>query len=392
MKHIRLSFVFFMGLTGCATTAEKPASVSACQFDNVRFETKFEGARLNGCERVGDSSFALTISPEDNPINPSPWYAFDIVGAKDKTLNITLVYDEPGKHRYAPKVLSANGWERLEISDDDIRKDRANFAVTPDSSRLRIAAQPLFSTEDHDSWINTMAERPYIKAQKIGYSLENRPIKKLEEIDGKNPYVVIFGRQHPPETTGAQSLIAFVETVWSDTELAKEFRSNFNLLVIPLINPDGVVHGNWRHNMDGQDLNRDWGPFTQPETRAVEEELRRFKSGEDSMAFFLDFHSTWRNLLYTQTDEEQYTPSGFTRDWVANVKARLPAETYDFTREASITADRPIAKNYIYRRYGVPAITFEVGDNTGREDIETASVIFAEEMMKLLLSHKDKAQ
>jgi hypothetical protein len=31
-------------------------------------------------------------------------------------------------------------------------------------------------------------------------------------------------------------------------------------------NPDGVDKGHWRLNDGGVDLNRDWGPFTQPET------------------------------------------------------------------------------------------------------------------------------
>lgn len=389
MKQFALSLVPFFWLAACATAPQTLDLAAECDFDTLRFEAQFQGARLNGCERLQDGSFALRVSPEDNPINPSPWYAFDIVGAKNNAVTFTLVYDQPGKHRYTPKVLRGDRWVRLDIRDDYIRKDRATFTVTPDNDRLRIAAQPLFTTQGHDDWIDAMAQRPYVKAQKIGYSLEKRPIRKLEETDGENPFIVIFGRQHPPETTGAQALVSFVETVWGDSELAKDFRANFNLLVIPLINPDGVVHGNWRHNMSGQDLNRDWGVFTQPETQVVEQELRRFETGQDSVALFLDFHSTWRNLLYTQTDEEPSKPEGFTRDWVANVKSRLAADIYDFTREASETSDRPIAKNYMYRTYGIPAITFEVGDNTNLDDIQSANVIFAEEMMRLLLSQRD---
>lgn len=390
MKQFSLGFIALFALACCASLpAQKPVSAHKCEFENVQFKTDFEGARLNGCTRLGDGTFALTISPEDNPINPSAWYAFDIVGAQGQTLNIALDYDAPGYHRYTPKVLRGDQWEALLPEDVDLRETQARFTITPDTDSLRIAAQPLITTQDHNRWIEDMAQRAYVKTQIIGQSREGRPIRKLEEIDGKNPFVVILGRQHPPETTGAQSLKYFVETVWGESALAQEFRSNFNLLIVPMVNPDGVAAGNWRHNMGGLDLNRDWGPFTQPETQAVAQELERFATGQDSLAFFLDFHSTWRNLLYTQTDEETSTPDGFTRDWVANVKARLPAQVYDFTREASITSDRPIAKNYIYRTYQIPAITFEVGDNTQRADIEAASLIFAEEMMTLLLSHQD---
>lgn len=34
---------------------------------------------------------------------------------------------------------------------------------------------------------------------------------------------------------------------------------NFEFVVIPMLNPDGVIHGTSRCNMAGLDLNRQWG-------------------------------------------------------------------------------------------------------------------------------------
>ena len=73
--------------------------------------------------------------------------------------------------------------------------------------------------------------------------------------------MAIVGRQHPPEVTGSMALMEFVETIVGASDLAKEFRQSFRTIVIPLMNPDGVAAGNWRHNLNGVDLNRDWGPF-----------------------------------------------------------------------------------------------------------------------------------
>ena len=206
----------------------------------------------------------------------------------------------------------------------------------------------------------------------------------------KKPYVGFVGRQHPPEVTGALALIPFVETVLGDSQLAKNFRDKYDIIIIPNMNPDGVTHGNWRHNMNGVDLNRDWGPFTQPETQAVEKEFRRFKDGGDEIVLFLDFHSTWRNLLYTQTDAEPTTPAFFTRDWLQAVDNRLDSKTYKFTREQSPNSGKPVSKNYMYTTYGIPAITYEVGDNTDRKSIAIAADIFAQEMMKTLLKQESE--
>ncbi|MDB2437873.1 hypothetical protein N9W89_04105 [Hellea sp.] len=45
-------------------------------------------------------------------------------------------------------------------------------------------------------------------------------------------------------------------------------------------------------------------------------------------------------------------------------------------------------KNYIYDTYGISSITYEVGDETPRSAIESSAIVFAEEMMSLLLRHK----
>ncbi len=383
MKNIVSVIAVCVLFSACATT---PAPTDT--LESVSINTDFETGNVASVKKAADG-FHLKISPENTPINDSPWYAFDVEGAAGKTVPITLSY-ENGTHRYVPKIKQSDGSWAVFQGDIETAKDEstARFNLSPSTNSVRIAAQPIMDTQDHLRWAETMAALDYVSFETIGASVENRPIYKLEEVDRpdhKKPYVVIIGRQHPPELTGAQSLKPFVETIWGDSALAKSFRSEFNLIVIPLINPDGVARGYWRHNVGGLDLNRDWGPFTQAETQAVEQEFQRFKSKEDDIVLFLDFHSTWRNLIYTQKDEEPTTPAFFTRDWIANVKAALPDEVYSFTREANETTQRPVSKNYMYHTYGIPAMTFEVGDNTPLEATEAASRVFATEMMKLLL-------
>ena len=44
-----------------------------------------------------------------------------------------------------------------------------------------------------------------------------------------------------------------------DNSIAAYLNSNFEVFVIPMVNPDGVIHGMSRTNMAGLDLNRHWG-------------------------------------------------------------------------------------------------------------------------------------
>jgi murein tripeptide amidase MpaA len=44
----------------------------------------------------------------------------------------------------------------------------------------------------------------------------------------------------------------------SNHENAKKLRQNFIFKIIPMLNPDGVIHGNYRSNISGYDLNKKW--------------------------------------------------------------------------------------------------------------------------------------
>lgn len=98
----------------------------------------------------------------------------------------------------------------------------------------------------------------------------------------------------------------------------------------------------------------------------------------------LDFHSTNRNVFYVQPNEEETIPANFVGDWLDGAAERTPG--YEFERADRHQSDLATSKNYIYGRFGAPGITYELGDQTDRELIHESAVVFAEEMMKTLLT------
>jgi murein tripeptide amidase MpaA len=200
---------------------------------------------------------------------------------------------------------------------------------------------------------------------------------------GKPGVVVIVSRQHPPETTGSQALMSFVEAIVSDTSLAQDFRKHFAVLLVPLVNPDGVEAGHWRHNLNGVDTNRDWGVFAQPETRVVRDAILAARE-RGRLVLHLDFHSTFGDTFYTQPDEEPSTPAGFTKAWIEGLKRRVP--TYTVNRSATRNPTPTTSHNWAHRTFGIPAITYEIGDNTDRLVLRSVAVAAAESMMEQLLA------
>lgn len=394
-------------LASCVTTPETAATKASippaigdalCGNDVADIRADFTAARVDKCEVISASSFALTIRPEAKTdpkgaaINNSAWYSFRVDPKSSHTVRVRLRY-ENGKHRYTPKI-SYDGLSWTAIPSNRITmqdEDKVDLRLPSGSRPYFVSAQEIFSPKAHDTWTAEMAKRPFVTQSTIGNSVDGHPLYMLEAVTDasvKKPYVVWVGRQHPPEVTGALALVPFSEAVLGGSELAQRFRDHFNVLIIPMMNPDGVKAGHWRFNKGLMDLNRDWGPFSQAETQAVKRAFERFDAGQDEIAVFLDFHSTRRNLLYTQAEDEPTTPPHFARDWLANVDARLDDQVYAFTREARHNSGAPTSKNYMYDRYGIAAITYEVGDETPRNAIDLSATVFAEEMMRLLLLHE----
>lgn len=72
------------------------------------------------------------------------------------------------------------------------------------------------------------------------------------------PHIIISARVHPGETTASWSMQGFLDFILSSHLKAQELRSKFIFLIIPMLNPDGVINGNNRTSLSGHDLNRNW--------------------------------------------------------------------------------------------------------------------------------------
>jgi murein tripeptide amidase MpaA len=67
-----------------------------------------------------------------------------------------------------------------------------------------------------------------------------------------------MARQHPGETVSSWVMEGFIDQMLKRSRETDYLRKNFVVKVIPMINPDGVVIGNYRSNLSGCDLNRNW--------------------------------------------------------------------------------------------------------------------------------------
>ena len=358
--------------------------------EGVQFSNNFSGARLNNCTHLQDNIYVATISPENSPINRSPWYAFKISSSKKQTIEVRFLLTYPGVTSRPKISIDGKEWKALEkdkwTAANPEKKTPASALIEVGPEALWIFAHPPISLNDLDSWSNNLAKSPSTKITSIGKSLESRPIKQLTlgNPDATN-FVFILGRQHPPEVTGSVGLMSFVDTIALDSTLSKTFRHSFQTIVIPVVNPDGVEHGHWRSTLGGVDPNRDYGPFTQVETRAVRDALTTIAKQPKARAYlFLDFHSTSEDIFYTQRDEDQTFPLLFTKRWLKGIQEHFP--NYAFKRDAGHNENLPTSKTWAYKTFGCAGITYEFGYNTSFEKVRNIATGAAEEMMKILVA------
>jgi hypothetical protein len=375
-------------LSACATTepVEQPWPVpdTHCAYGSVLLDAHFEAGNLGHCTVSNDGVFTLTLFPEDAPpINPSAWYAFRASGRAGDKVNIRLEV-EHGYARYWPKIsIDGTHWKPLDagkVSGGGEASKQMEFSFVLEGSHTWVAGQEILNSRWYQAWMQEMEAVQGTESRLLGKSVQGRPVYLAETAD-KPEFILFIGRQHPPEITGALGMKPFMDTVFSDSDLAIRFRERFKLAVVPLLNPDGVANGHWRHNVDGTDLNRDWGAFAQPETRAVINWVEQQETEGLELVLVLDFHSTWEDLFYTQPAVEN--PRDYASVWLDASRERNP--DFPFRHVQSTDFVQPNSKNYFYNTRGIPAITYEVGDETDREAIHNAAVIFAEEMMRSML-------
>jgi murein tripeptide amidase MpaA len=350
------------------------------------FTNRFATARLSNVLQQNDSTFTIDILPENTPVNPSPWYAFKVWSSVKRNIYLTLHY--PGyKHRYDPKLsYDYKTWQPVNKVKVSANEQDAAFKMEATNDTVAVAGQELISSADTYRWIDTLAKLPFIKKQVAGKSLGGKPITVLSTkgSPGKK-LIVVLSRQHPPEVTGYMAMQEFIRTTLDNTDLAKKFRSAFELLIVPMVNPDGVDEGNWRNSTAGVDLNRDWNGFNQPETRAVKDYVFKMVKDQDAKVYFaIDFHSTFYDVFYINQlkDPDRSNCPGFTSHWLAAIQQAIPGFKPNIKPSGN---GSDVSKSWFSRVLQAEAITYEVGDNTSREQLKQKGRVAAEEMMKILV-------
>jgi len=361
---------------------------SSCeqQKNEVVFDNSFLGARLDSIVHQGANKYMAYINPAFEPVNQSPWFAFGVTANAEMDIEVILNYGEY-KHRYIPK-LSADRKSWKAINDDRIKEDTINgtalLSLKASPEKLYVAAQEIESSEDTYRWLDgIMHKHHFLKKSVAGQTVLNNDNYVVSTNDSLKKAIVLLARQHPPEIPGGTiGFKVFYEELLGNTQVANDFREVFNIVAFPLVNPDGVDMGNWRHNANGNDLNRDWIEFSQPETKTVKNYVENLKSNGVVIEFALDFHTSYNGpyLLVLDSINELKTKR-IIPNWINRIESNSEFKVEARRRSQEL----PYCYNYFYNQIGCEAVTYEDGDEIDRAVIRERARVYARELMETLL-------
>ena len=295
------------------------------------FESRFESGNLYLAQKVSENEYNLLMSNDVNTQGHTQWFFFQVrnTRAKAKTRFNILNYSKPDSlFNYGMKVSiysekkadkKSVGWhkgcEDIRYYANSIRKDityyskcfyTATFVYTFeydfDTVYFAYSIPYTYSDLRNDlAYIETDPGRSQHVQKKTlcktlsGENCEILTVTSRENLENfqQRKGVVITARVHPGETVGSWMMRGVLSFLTDPNNYeAKLLRENFVFKIIPMLNPDGVINGNYRCSLAGCDLNRRWktpSKILHPTIYNTKKLVKQIHQ-ERGLALFCDLH------------------------------------------------------------------------------------------------------
>ncbi|WP_375284274.1 M14 family zinc carboxypeptidase [Marinicauda pacifica] len=360
------------GNTGVRASADTKAAL--CQTGGVTVLGLFETAGRHHCTVTGPGAVTLSVDPEAaaaGPINPSPWYRFELEAERGTGFAVTLDYGDY-RHRYNP--LIEHDGDMAPLDEARVLREepgnRVTLSLALDAGTTLVSGRNARTPDQIAAWSEAFARDHGFESIEYGRSAQGRVLEALVAgNEREDTLIVAVTRQHPPEVSGAQAFEAFAERL-----AGQGGGRDARILLIPLANPDGVAGGHWRHGARGVDLNRDWYTAEQPAVSAAQALIEAEAEGRDQILFF-DFHSTNRTVIYSPPDD--YAGRG--ADFLAQLRALYAAELSNPPPwEGAHNPGKGTSKGWAISVLEAPGLTVELADHAESPEIEAVGTLTAD--------------
>ncbi|XP_040201594.1 cytosolic carboxypeptidase 3 isoform X1 [Rana temporaria] len=271
----------------------KPVSSCGCDDSELVFESRFESGNLLKAVQVGKHEYELTLRTDLYTNRHTQWYYFRVTNMRAGILyRFTIInFMKPTSlynHGMRPLMYSEKeattrqiGWKRIgdEIKyyKNNLGQDGQSYYSLSWTFRFPHSRDVCYfahcypytysNLQDYLAGIASDPERSkFCKMRVLCHSLAGNIVYVLTitspspaaKESKKKKAVILTARVHPGETNSSWVMKGFLDYILSSQIDAQLLRDTFVFKVVPMLNPDGVIVGNYRCSLTGRDLNRNY--------------------------------------------------------------------------------------------------------------------------------------
>jgi len=165
----------------------------------------------------------------------------------------------------------------------------------------------------------------------------------------------LSARIHPGESNASWMMKGAIDFLVSQDPQAVELRNNFVFKVIPMLNPDGVINGNYRCSLAGCDLNRRWkypSEILHPTVFHTKKLISKFSS-ERKLAIYCDLHghSRRKNVFFYGNNQVENPEASRVFPFLMS-KIAQPHYSYDYSKFSVCKSKEQTARIAVWKELG----------------------------------------
>ncbi|XP_068994869.1 cytosolic carboxypeptidase 1 isoform X2 [Embiotoca jacksoni] len=309
--------------------------------ESLKFNSQFESGNLRKAVQVRKYEYDLVLNSDINSNHYHQWFYFEVSGMRVGTtyrFNIINSEKSNSQFNYGMQVLmysvqeAISGRPRWVRTGTDICYYKNHFARSSiaaggqkGKSYYTLTFSTSFSHKDdvcyfayhypytystlkmHLSKLEALRTPQIYLRQDVlcetlgGNSCPLLTITAMPESNSNDhicqfrnrPLIFLSARVHPGETNASWVMKGTLEFLMGTSPLAASLREAYIFKIVPMLNPDGVVNGNHRCSLSGEDLNRQWqnpNPELHPTIYHTKSLLQYLAHIQRAPLVFCDYH------------------------------------------------------------------------------------------------------
>ncbi|XP_053346120.1 cytosolic carboxypeptidase 2 isoform X1 [Clarias gariepinus] len=320
------------------------SSADSKETPTLSFESRFESGNLQKAVKVGHYDYELTLRNDLYTTKHTQWFYFRVKNMKAGVMyRFTIINLMKSSSLYAvgmrPLVyseigawLKGEGWYHAGNNiryyrNQNEKEGKPLYSLTwtlefpHEDDTCYLAQSYPYTYSDLQRYLQAVVSDParavYCKVRVLCRSLAGNSVYMLTITAPSGTWqeqrnrraVVVTARVHPGETNSSWMMQGFLDFLLGKSADASLLRETFVFKVVPMLNPDGVVVGNYRCSLAGCDLNRNYRTLLKESFPCVwytRNMVKRLLS-EREVVLYCDFHGHNRKnnvFMYGCTDRK----------------------------------------------------------------------------------------